>query len=98
MAIDGKYNIEIDTPMGKQQARVSLKTDGNNLQGTAETSMGNTDFTGTANGNNIAWEIKIKSPMGSLKLEFTGRILGDDITGEAKAGDFGSFPFTGKKI
>jgi hypothetical protein len=98
MAIDGTYIIEIDTPLGKQKARVALKTEGNKLRGTAETPMGNTDLTGAANGNDITCEMKIKSPIGNMKLEFTGRISGDDITGQAKAGSFGCFPFKGKKV
>jgi hypothetical protein len=98
MAIDGTYTIELDTPMGKQQAKLDLKTDGNKLEGTADTAMGKADFTGTGNGNDIAWEIKVSSPMGKLKLDFTGKISGNDISGEAKAGNFGSFPFKGKKI
>jgi hypothetical protein len=98
MAINGMYSIIIDTPMGKQQATLALKTDGNKLEGTADTTMGKADFTGTANGNDIAWEISINSPMGKLKLEFAGQISGDDISGQAKAGNLGSFPFKGKKI
>jgi hypothetical protein len=98
MAINGTYSIVIDTPMGKQQATLALKADGNKLEGTADTTMGKAVFTGTANGNDIAWEIAINNPIGKLKLEFTGRISGNDISGQAKAGDFGSFPFKGKKI
>jgi hypothetical protein len=98
MAIDGTYSIEIETPIGKQQARVALKTDGHKLLGTVETSMGNTDLTGAANGSDITCEMKLKSPIGNMKLELTARISGNDICGEAKAGNFGSFPFKGKKI
>jgi hypothetical protein len=98
MAVNGTYSIVIDTPMGQQQAALALKTDGNTLTGTADTAMGKADFTGTANGNDIAWKITINSPMGKLKLEFTGQISGDDIFGRAKAGNFGCFPFKGKKI
>ena len=40
MAIDGTYKIEIDTPMGKQEATLTLKTAGDKLSGTAESAYG----------------------------------------------------------
>jgi hypothetical protein len=98
MAIDGTYNVEIDTPIGKQEAKVTLKTAGNILSGTGESSFGKNDFTGTVNGNDLSWKMEINSPMGKMKLEYTGKVTGDDIAGTVKIGDFGTAPFKGKKI
>lgn len=98
MAIDGAYKIEIDTPMGKQEATITFKTDGDKLSGSADSMMGKQDFTGTVNGNDLAWTMDINSPMGEMKLEYTAKVTGDDIAGEVKAGNFGSSPFKGKKI
>jgi hypothetical protein len=98
MAIDGTYKIEIDTPMGKQEATLTLKASGDKLSGTAESMMGKNDFTGTVNGNDVAWNMDINSPMGQMKLEYSGKITGNDIAGEVKAGNFGSSPFKGKRV
>jgi len=98
MAIDGTYKIVIDTPMGKQEATLALKTDGGKLSGTADSAMGKSEFTGTVNGDALAWVMDINSPMGQMKLEYTGKITGDDIAGEVKIGSFGSAPFSGKKV
>jgi hypothetical protein len=99
MAVDGTYKIEIDTPMGKQESKLTLKTAGGGLSGTMESPFGTTDFTGgTVKGNEVAWAMDISSPMGSLKLEYKGKVTGDDISGEVKAGDFGSSPFKGKRV
>ncbi len=98
MAIDGTYKIEIDTPMGKQEATLTLKTSGGKLTGTADSAFGKSDFTGTVKGNEVAWDTEISSPMGQMKLEYTGKISGNDISGEVKAGNFGSSPFKGKKV
>jgi hypothetical protein len=98
MAIDGTYKIEIDTPMGKQEATLTLKTAGDKLSGTTESMMGKTDFTGTVKGDIVTWDMDISSPMGQMKLEYTGKVTGNDISGEVKAGNFGSSPFKGKKI
>jgi hypothetical protein len=98
MAIDGTYKIEIETPIGKQESTVVLKTDGDKLSGTAESMMGKNDFTGTVKGDEIAFDLNITSPMGDMKLQFHGKVTGNDIAGDIKMGDFGSSPFKGKKV
>ena len=100
MALNNYYNIEIDTPLGKQTAKLALKTDDNALSGSVEAEMvGIEEFSGgTVNGDDVAWNMELDSPMGKLILEFKGKIKGDEITGELKAGDFGSSPFTGKRV
>ncbi len=97
MAIDGTYKVEIDTPIGKQESTLTLKTDGDKLSGMAESMMGKTDFTGTVKGDAVAWTMEVSTPMGQMKLEFSGKITGSDIAGEVKMGNFGSAPFKGKK-
>jgi aerobic carbon-monoxide dehydrogenase large subunit len=98
MSVDGTYSIEINTPMGKQQGKLILKEDGHKLTGRVEASLGEKDFTGTVNGNNIAWNMEFSSPMGKMKLDFTGTISGKAISGEVKAGSFGTSKFSGSKI
>ena len=99
MAVDGTYKIEIDTPMGKQEATLTLKTAGDKLSGTMESGFGKTDFSGgTVKGDAVAWNTEISSPMGNMKLEYSGKISGNDISGQVKAGDFGTSPFKGKRV
>jgi hypothetical protein len=98
MAIDGKYKVIVDTPMGKQKSTLTLKTSGDKLSGTADAFIGKADFTGAVKGNEVSWNIDFNSPMGNITLEFKGKVTGNDISGEIKAGDFGVFPFTGARI
>jgi hypothetical protein len=99
MSIDGTYNIEVDTPMGKMESKLTLKSAGTALSGTVESSFGTTSFTGgTVKGDDVAWTMEIDSPMGKMKLDYIGKVTGSDISGEVKAGDFGSSPFKGKRI
>jgi hypothetical protein len=51
---------------------------------------------GKADGDNVSWSIAITSPM-PMTLEFSGKVDGDAIAGNVKAGAFGSFPFSGKR-
>ncbi len=98
MAIDGTYNIEIETPMGKQEAQLTLKTDGDSLSGSMGSPMGTQEFSGgKVSGDDVSWEMEINSPMGKMTLEYKLKISGDDVAGEVKAGNFGTSPLKGKR-
>jgi len=99
MAVDGTYKIEIDTPMGKQESKLTLKAAGSKLGGTMESSFGTTNFSGgTVKGNEVSWNLEISGPMGKMALAYKGKVVGNAISGEVKAGDFGTSPFKGKKV
>jgi hypothetical protein len=98
MAVDGTYNVEIDTPMGKQESKLTLQTDGSALSGTMENPMGKLGFSGgTVNGDEVAWEVEIPGPMGRMTIGHKLRVSGDDISGEVRLGDYGSAPLKGKR-
>src|SRR5256885_6893262 len=97
MAIDGKWEITINSPMGAQKAALDVKAEGDSLTGT-QTAQGNSQAlaNGKVNGSNLSWSANITSPM-PMTLDFTGTVEGEKISGSVKAGAFGSFPFTGSK-
>jgi hypothetical protein len=98
MAIDGTYQIEMDTPMGKQGAKLTLKTSGGTLSGTLEDTFGKHEFGGgKVEGEQATWDLEIDSPMGKLQLDCTARVSGDSISGEVKVGSFGTSPFKGQR-
>jgi hypothetical protein len=98
VAIDGTYKIEMETPMGKMEEKFTFKTKSGVLTGKAESQMGSHDFKGKVNGNQFSWESDVEGPMGAMHLAVTGKVTGDDISGEIKVGDFGTTPFKGKRI
>ena len=51
---------------------------------------------GKIDGNTVTWKNAITTPF-PMTLEFAGTIDGDAISGNVKAGSFGSFPFSGKR-
>ena len=99
MAVDGTYDIIVDTPIGAQTMKLILKTEGSALSGSIDSPMGAQEFSGgSVSGDDISWQMEINSPIGNMNLEYKGKITGDDIDGEVKAGDFGSSPFKGKRV
>jgi len=96
MAVDGTYNITMTTPMGPQQAKLTLKSDGNSLSGTMVTSMGTDNFKGTINGNDLQWTAQATTPMGPITFKVKATVDGDKIKGES-ASAFGLSTFEGTK-
>jgi hypothetical protein len=95
MAIDGKWEITINSPMGAQKATLDLKNEGGTLSGTQTAMQGTQPLTNAkVDGSNLSWSASITSPM-PMTLEFSGTVDGDKLSGSVKAGAFGSFPFSG---
>ncbi len=99
MPVDGTYDVEVDSPIGKMKAKLTLATSGPVLSGIMDSQMGKYDFSGgTVDGQSCAFETAIGSPIGKIKLAVTAEVTGDMITGEVKAGSFGVFPLSGKRL
>ena len=98
MAIDGKWEIVINSPLGAQKATLDLKTDGASLTGSQQAAQGSGPLeNGKVDGNAVSWSAKITSPM-PMTLDFAGTVDGDTLAGSVKAGSFGSFPFTRTRV
>ena len=98
MAVDGTYNIDIESPMGKQSAKLTLKADGGSLSGSVAGPQGEQAFEGgTVSGDNVEWSVQISGPMGQMKLDFKGTVSGDEMSGQVQLGSFGSASFKGKR-
>jgi hypothetical protein len=98
MAVDGKWEIVINSPLGARKASLDIATNGSALTGTQTAEQGSGPLeNGKVDGNNVAWSAKISSPM-PMTLDFTGTVEGDKLSGSVKAGAFGSFPFSGNRV
>jgi hypothetical protein len=97
MAVDGKWEIVINSPLGAQKASLDIATSDGALTGTQTAQQGSGPLeNGKVDGNAVSWSAKITSPM-PLTLDFSGTVDGDKLSGSVKAGSFGSFPFTGNR-
>ena len=97
MAADGTWNLTMDTPMGERRSTLTLSTSGGTLTGKQEAEGNTTDIAeGTVNGNDVSWKVAITNPM-PLTLTFSGTVDGNNLSGTADTGMFGSFPFQGTR-
>lgn len=98
MAVDGTFEITVETPMGAQAGKLEFETEGNTLTGSMEGLMGTDPIqNGTVNGEEFEFMVEPKSPMGRLKVTVKGKVEGDELTGQATT-PFGPAPITGKRV
>lgn len=97
MSVDGDWKVTMNSPMGSQQATLTLKASGGALSGKIVGPQGTQEFNdGTVNGGTVAWKIKLTQPM-PMELEFSGAVDGDAIKGNVKLGAFGNASFEGTR-
>ena len=97
MSVDGAWNVTVNSPMGSQDAVLTLVTDGDRLSGKFDGPQGIQEFEGgSANGNSLSWKLKVTQPM-AMDLDFTAEVEGDSISGNVKLGAFGDAPFSGMR-
>ncbi|UCB43209.1 MAG: hypothetical protein JSV77_00755 [Dehalococcoidales bacterium] len=99
MAVDGTYNIEVETPMGNRPGKLTLKADGGSLSGSVDMGMGGEQAfsEGTVAGDEATWSISVSGPMGQMKLDFKVTVTGDDVSGQVQLGSFGTGNIKGKR-
>ena len=95
--VDGVWDTVTNTPMGPQNATLTLATDGNTLTGNMSGPQGAIDIEdGTVDGDSLSWKANITSPM-AMTLEFSATVNGDEISGNVQLGAFGNASFSGTR-
>ena len=98
MSVAGTYEVSVKTPMGDQGGTFTVVVDGDSFSGSLNGGMGSMDVAGgTVSGNTLSWKMDMKVPM-PMTLDCTATVEGDTMTGDVKAGVFGSMPLTGKRV
>ena len=98
MAFDGKYNVTINTPMGKQEGVLTLQSSGTELTGTMEQGGDSVPIkNGKVDGDKASWDVDVTKPM-PLTLSFEGTENGDMMNGNVKLGAFGNSTFEAHKV
>jgi hypothetical protein len=98
MAVDGTYEISIQTPMGTQPGKMVLKVEGDAVVGTMQNQMGTEPIqNGKANGDEFRFLVEAKTPMGPIKMTVKGKVEEDEVLGQAVT-PFGPAPIKGKKV
>lgn len=97
MSVAGQFDCVTKSPMGDQKSVLTVNVDGDSWTGSNAGQMGSLDITdGKVDGNTLTWTMDMKVPM-PMKLEGTATVDGDTITGQIKAGAFGTMAMSGTR-
>jgi len=94
--IDGDWTMVLSTPMGPQEMTGHFVTEGQTLSGYLQSPEGQMDFTGSVEGNNLRFDLKVEKPM-KITLKYNLAVTGDKIAGKCKMGIFGSAKVSGHR-
>jgi hypothetical protein len=96
--VAGKWTAAIDTQIGVQNYTYEFKVDAGKLTGKAKSQMGDIDITeGTVKGDEIAFVENASFEGQSLRIEYKGKISGDEIKFQRKVADFATEDFVAKR-
>jgi hypothetical protein len=93
----GDWELTIAAPQGANAVNLSLKLDGDKASGQLSSQLGTVPITGTSTGGAVALKASIDIQGMSLAMGIDGKVDGDTMAGNVTFGDFGEFPFTGKR-
>jgi len=101
--VAGKWKGEIDTQIGLQKYTFDFKVAGTNLTGKAigEREMDTNEVViteGTVSTNGIFFVEPLKFGDNELRIEYTGKVSGDEIKFHRKVGDVAEEDFVAKRM
>jgi len=97
--IGGKWTATINTPMGAKNYSFEFHADGNKLTGKAIDEQGTASEIkeGKIEGDSIFFVEEHNGDMGSIRIEYSGKLNGDQIKFTRKVGDFGTDDFVANR-
>jgi hypothetical protein len=95
----GTWKASFDTQIGEQHYTYELKADKDQLTGKAANDRGTTDLTeGTVKGDDVFFVENITFQDQKVRIEYTGKISGDEIKFTRKVADFATEEFVAKRV
>ena len=99
----GKWKGQFDSQIGLQKYTFEFKVAGTNLTGKAigEREMGTNEVViteGTVSTNGISFVEPMKFQDNELRIEYTGKVSGDEIKFHRKVGDVAEEDFVAKRV
>ena len=95
--ISGSWTLTVESPMGSNESTATFQQNAGALSGKIASDRGETELTGTINNADITFSININVQGQALKIDYTGQVTGDAMTGTVKFGDYGEGKWSGKK-
>jgi hypothetical protein len=94
----GDWELSMTTPQGTNTVGLSISLAGDKVSGDLSSQLGSVPVSGTATGDDVAVSAEVSIQGMALQFGINGKVDGDAMNGTVKVGDFGEFPFTGKRV
>jgi hypothetical protein len=96
--ISGTWNTEFDSQVGKQTYTYTFKVEGNTLTGHSKSNLGESDLTGTVDGDKVTFVENLNYQGTALAITYTGQIVSaGEIKFKRDVGGQGGEEFTAKR-
>jgi len=95
--VSGTWTLTVESPMGSNESTATFQQSAGALSGKIASERGETTLTGTIDNSTIAFSININMQGQALKIDYSGQVTGDAMSGTVKFGDYGEGKWSGKK-
>jgi hypothetical protein len=96
--ISGKWTAHFTTPIGEQNYTYVFQADGSKLTGTINNGTTSVDVKdGKVDGDTLTFVEDMKMGDMEMRIEYTGKVAGDQINFTRKVGDFGTEELVAKR-
>ena len=95
--VAGKWECTIEAPMGAQNFTLLVAREGDSFRGEVMDGNENKAITGAIDGDTLTWSMDVEKPI-RVTLACNATVAGDTLDGKVKAGFFGSYALTGRRI
>jgi hypothetical protein len=101
--VAGKWHAQFDSQIGQQNYTFDFKVEGTNLTGHAigVRENGTNDVTiteGSVTTNGISFVEPLKIQDNDIRIEYTGKLSGDELKLHRKVGDFAEYDIVAKRV
>jgi hypothetical protein len=96
-SVTGDWDVTVQSPQGVTNVLVTLKQDGEKLDGLFKSPLGELPFSGTLTGNEMKFNFMFPVDGQPLAITMTGKVEGDAITGKADFGGFAEGDWSAKR-
>lgn len=102
-SVAGKWQAEFDSQIGQQKYTFDIKVQGTNLTGRAigvrENGTNDVAITeGSVTTNGISFVEPLKIQDNDIRIEYTGKLSGDELKLHRKVGDFAEYDIVAKRM
>lgn len=97
-SVAGEWDASMNSPAGSVAIKLTFTVDGESLIGTVKRNGGERPLKGTIRGNDIRFSYTVNYNGDDLTLTFTGKVVGDAMSGSVSFGGQLDDQWTAKRI